>query len=396
MKRVLFVDDEPALLAGLRDRLRKHRREWDMVFALGGEAALAECARGAFDVVVSDMRMPEMDGATLLGRIQKEYPSTVRIVLSGHAERAAVMRALPVAHQYLSKPCDVETLRSVISRACALRDLMNDAALRSVVGRVDRLPSVSAIYTDLTTVLARDAASIDDVVRVVERDPAMCLKLLQIVNSAFFGLPRRVSAMREAISYLGIELLKSLVLAAQIFSSAEGAGGPDAGWLSAVQRHSMKVGRVTRAIAAQDREDAFMAGMLHDVGMILLALTDRARVSDIVESARSGGVPCHVAERERLGVTHAEVGAYILGTWGVPFVIAEAVAGHHEPANLGGSCFDLATALHVAECLVTEHDERAGDRLAPLDLEHLEKVGALGLVPAWREQVRRLNEEPEN
>jgi len=392
MKRILFVDDEVAVLDGLRDRLRKHRREWEMVFALGGQAALAECGRGAFDVVVSDMRMPGMDGAALLGRIKDVYPKTVRIVLSGHAEREAVMRALPVAHQYISKPCDSETLRSVLLRACALQTLMSDESLRSIIGRVERLPSVSRVYIDLTEVLARSTPSLDDVVAVVERDPAMCLKLLQVVNSAFFGLPRRVAAMRDAIGYLGIDLVKSLVLAAQIFAAAEGAPGLDGGWLSAIQQHSMLVARVARKIAVSGSDDAFMAGMLHDVGKIVLALADRDKVGLYASAARERGVAAYVIERERLCVTHAEVGAYILGTWGVPFGIVEAVAGHHEPRRMGSSCSDATTAVHVAEGLVTESEGDAPVKGVLLDEAHLKELGLHKNLPAWGalvEQLRR-------
>jgi putative nucleotidyltransferase with HDIG domain len=392
MKRILFVDDEVAVLDGLRDRLRKHRREWDMVFALGGQLALAECERGAFDVVVSDMRMPGMDGAALLRRIKDAYPKTVRIVLSGHADREAVMRALPVAHQYMSKPCDCETMRSVLLRACALQTLMSDDSLRSLVGRVEKLPSVSTIYMDLTEVLARPLPSLDDVVAVVERDPAMCLKLLQVVNSAFFGLPRRVAAMRDAIGYLGIDLVKSLVLAAQIFAAAEGAQGLKASWLSAIQQHSMLVARVARKIAASGGDDAFMAGMLHDVGKIVLALSDGNKVGAYTSAARERRVQTYVIEREQLCVTHAEVGAYILGTWGVPMGIVEAVAGHHEPRRLGSSCSDATTAVHVAECLVTESEGDAPIKGALLDEEHVESQGLMKDVPTWGaliEQMRR-------
>jgi HD-like signal output (HDOD) protein len=393
VKRVLFVDDELAVLDGLRDRLRKQRREWEMIFAQGGDAALSECERGPFDVVVSDMRMPGMDGAQLLSRIKDAYPRTIRIVLSGHAERQAVIRALPVAHQYLSKPCDADMLRGVIARALTLQSIMTDEPLRELVGRVERLPSVSSIYTELTQVLAGESPSIDDVVAVVERDPAMCLKLLQVVNSAFFGLSRRVSAMRDAIAYLGIELVKSLVLAAQIFSAAEGTWRLDPGWLQTIQLHSTLVARTARAVAPDCAADAFMAGMLHDVGQILLAFVDDAWRSSVPESALHGGSPCHVVERERLGVTHAEVGAYILGTWGLPLPIVIAVAGHHEPARFGVSSLDATLAVHIAEGLVTATDQETPPAAPALDLGLLERLGLLKELDGWRDRVLRLRSQ---
>ncbi len=395
MKRILFVDDEVAVLDGLRDRLRKQRREWDMVFALGGAAALAECARGTFDVVVSDMRMPGMDGATLLAKIKDISPKTVRIVLSGHAERDAVLRALQVAQQYISKPCDSDTLRSTLTRACALQSLLSDDALRSSVGRVEKLPSVASTYTSLTEVLARPAPSLDDIIRVVERDPAMCLKLLQLVNSAFFGLPRRVTTMRDAIGYLGVELLKSLAIASQIFGAAEGSHAFAEGQLADIQRHSMLVARVARKIAPAQADTAFMAGMLHDVGTIVLGLADGEGAAVRASAARGRRVPAYVLERERLCVTHAEVGAYILGTWGVPFGIVEAVAGHHEPLRLGGTCLDAMTAVHVAEGLVTESESASFDGTL-LDQDYLRGLGLLDRMPAWVEVVKDVRRETQD
>jgi HD-like signal output (HDOD) protein len=390
MRRVLFVDDEVSVLDGLRDRLRKQRREWEMVFALGGAAALAECARSPFDVVVSDMRMPGMDGAELLQRIKDSHPGTVRIILSGHAERNAIMRTLTVAHQYLSKPCDAEVLSKVIARACALQTVLNNASIRQIVGGIEKLPSVSKTYMELTEVLAGKAPSIEDVGRVVERDPAMCLKLLQVVNSAFFGLPRHISTMREAITYLGIELVKSLVVAAQIFAAAEGPGGLDGALLAGIQRHSIRVARLARALAPSHGDSAFMAGMLHDVGRIVLALADRSTFSAVATDARERGVPEYVVEQERLGLTHAEVGAYLLGSWGVPFSIGEAVAGHHEPQRFCSVSFDAMTAVHIAEALTLEDDdESSGAQRSILDKAYLDKLGVLEQLPRWIELAQR-------
>jgi putative nucleotidyltransferase with HDIG domain len=393
MNRILFVDDEPAVLDALRDRLRKQRKEWEMVFARGGDEALAHCEAGAFDVIVSDMRMPGMDGAELLRRVRDRWPTSIRLVLSGHAEREAVIRALPVAHQYVSKPCDTETLRSTIARACTLRDLLADDTLRKIVGGIDKLPSVSSIYLELAATLADDNASITDVVRIVERDPAMCLKLLQIVNSAYFGLARRVTAMRDAISYLGVNLVKALALAADVFARAEAARGVSPAFLGEVQQHSMRVARLARAIAPTDKDDAFMAGMLHDVGRLVVALADQASppVAAQDRPARQGDAPVHEAERARFGVSHAEVGAYVLGSWGVPLLIVEAVAGHHDPQRMS-TTFDTVTVLHVADALVSGLDGDRSER-ASIDEAHLGRLGLLEKVAVWRDRAAESCEE---
>jgi DNA-binding NtrC family response regulator len=144
MKRILFVDDESRILDGIRRMMRTERERWEMEFALGGEAALLAFDSGNFDVVVSDMRMPGMDGATLLTHIRDRSPASVRIILSGHTELEAAIRAIPVAHRFLAKPCDAVALRETLERACTLQDLLSRAEIRRVVSTIGELPSLSA------------------------------------------------------------------------------------------------------------------------------------------------------------------------------------------------------------------------------------------------------------
>jgi DNA-binding NarL/FixJ family response regulator len=188
--RILFVDDEQSVLEGLRDLLRKERRRWDMVFVTGGEQALEELRRAPFDVVVSDMRMPEMDGAELLTRVREDYPRAARLVLSGQADRESVLRAMPVTQQFLAKPCDQAVLRATLARTCDLQSVLASDAIRAVVGSLERLPSVPRTYFELTEVAARSDTDAADIAAVVQRDTAMTAKVLQLANSAYFGNPQ--------------------------------------------------------------------------------------------------------------------------------------------------------------------------------------------------------------
>src|SRR4051812_10636605 len=181
-RRILFVDDEPHVLNGLRNLFRKERHVWEMSFALDGKAALEELAKGPIDVIVSDMRMPGMDGAELLSRVKSLYPQTTRIVLSGHAEREAISRVVSVAHQCLSKPCDAATVRAVIERTCEFQRFLHDESLRNAVGSLGRLPSLPSSYLELTEAMQNPHADIAEVVRIIENDPAMAVKVLQVVN----------------------------------------------------------------------------------------------------------------------------------------------------------------------------------------------------------------------
>ena len=153
-----------------------------------------------------------MDGAELLRRVQDEHPEVVRMVLSGHAEQEAAMKAVPVAHQYLTKPCEPGLLENVVERTCNLQALIGDETLRQTVGRIQTLPSPPRIYAQLTSVLSDESVSVDRVAEILKQDMAMSAKILQIVNSAFFRLSRTISHVEDAVIYLGFDTIKNLAL----------------------------------------------------------------------------------------------------------------------------------------------------------------------------------------
>jgi HD-like signal output (HDOD) protein len=392
LKRILFVDDEVNVLDGLRNVLRKQRREWDMVFANGGEAALVELDKGPFDVIVSDMRMPGMDGAQLLQAVKDRYPGTARIVLSGHAEREAVLRTLPVAHQYLSKPCDEEQLRSVITRTCNLQALLQDETIRRAIGHFDALPSAPQVYWEITAAADRLNTTLVDISAIVERDPALVAKVLQLVNSAYFGLAHRVTSIGHAVQYLGLDLIKGLALTERVFAGATVA--IDGFSVEALQKHSVLAARVAKKATAGSpkADEVFAAAIVHDIGQILLACGFPDRFGDAVRIARERGEPLHVVEREVFGTTHAEVGAFLLGMWGLPFTLVEAVAYHHRPELVTAGDREVLVAVHIAEALV---DAGVGDDADAILAKNLD-VGVLAgfgvtteALSRWRDVARR-------
>lgn len=393
MRRILFVDDEPRILEGLQRMLRSQRRMWNMSFASGGQAALAELEASRFDVIVTDMRMPGIDGATLLTRVQEQSPETVRIVLSGQMDPDAAARAVRVAHQFLSKPCSAEVLQEVVERACNLRDLLNDERIRRTVGQVDALPAVPRLYTALVETLARPDATADEVAGVLEQDVAMAAKILHLVNSSFFGLSRHVTHLRTAVSLLGTNMIKSLVLSTEAFRAFEGSSAPGGFSVDALHRHSLSVANLAMRLL-EDRklaEDVYVAGMLHDVGKLVLADRLPEEFRQVVTTARERGLPAEVVEQELLGVTHGEIGAYLLGLWNLPYPIVEAVAYHHAPRRVGHDTFDLLTAVHVADALAHEAEPNgvgAGVTHGCVDEAHLQAIGVLDRLPTWREIAR--------
>jgi HD-like signal output (HDOD) protein/CheY-like chemotaxis protein len=395
VKRILFVDDEQNVLDGLRSMLRKQRKEWEMTFACGGEEALKELLASPFDVIVSDMRMPGIDGATLLKKVQQDYPHIVRIVLSGQTEQEVSRRMVHVAHQFMSKPCDGRDLQQVIERACSLQSLLEHPALRQTVGQIGQLPVKPAIYTKLIEVLENPNSSTGDAAAVIERDIATSAKMLQVVNSAFFGLPHRVADIKTAVSYLGMEMVKMLVLSVEMRQSQKNVPVIKGFSLDAIQANGLLTARVARRLLTDKikAQDAFSGGMLKDTGLLVLMSKLPEMFSKIAEETRKSKRPIHEVELELLGVSHAEVGAYLLGLWGLPYSIVEAVAFHHTPQRSGSVGLDVVCGVHVAAALAEELTQPgaggggSGDGLMAgvrLDEEYLARLGLLEQLPAWR------------
>lgn len=392
MKRILFVDDEQQVLDGLRDMLRKQRKQWEMSFALGGPAALKTLEGASFDVVVSDMRMPSVDGAALLAHVKEHCPTAARIILSGQSDRESVMRALPAAHQFLAKPCDADTLRSVVERACHLQQMLSSSDIRTIVGQLDRLPSTPQTYWDLTNAASRPEAGVVEFAAIVEQDPAMSLKVLQLVNSAYFGLAQRVTSVHQAVSRLGVELLKALALSVHAFGTLKAP--PVKGFsLEQLQQHSLLTARVGKCFVPDIKRagEVFSAALMHDVGKLVLAVGVPELFAAVVQQHVETRRPYYALERETLGVTHAEVGAYLLGYWGLPLPLVEAIAFHHTPSLVAEGSAETLAAVHVADALVDNqvaNDDPGRDGL--LDLAFIERAGLANKLPEWRAQAASL------
>lgn len=355
MRKVLFVDDEPNVLSGLRRMLRPMRTEWDMSFAEGAATALEMLRQDHFHVVVTDMRMPNMDGADLLRKVQEYDPGITRIVLSGQTDQEGALRSSGTAHQFLAKPCDADTLREAVLRACRLRDLLKNETIQRVVAGLDALPSLPEIYQELRAEMESEEMSLERVGEIVGKDIALTAKLLQLVNSAFFGLPRHIENIGQAVNFLGADTIRSLTLSTAAFRCFE--GDSKALQLDSLWSHSLGVGTAARAIATKESQDrviadeAMQAGMLHDIGKLIIATGVPDAYKQIVEIMAQKGVSAHEAELEVLGCDHSQMGAYLIGLWGLPDSIVEAIAFHHTAGDIPSNQFSVALAVFAANRL---------------------------------------------
>jgi putative nucleotidyltransferase with HDIG domain len=387
MIRIVFVDDELNLLQGMRRSLHAMRNEWDMDFALCGADALAMLKASPADVIVSDMRMPGMDGWQLLTEVKKLYPQTVRLILSGDAEASSIMRAVGMAHQYLAKPCDSAAIRNAINQTQKLRYLVSHDQLTALVGQVSTLPSAPQAFQEILACLQKPNASMSDIARIIARDVAMTANIMKVVNSAFFGARQPIVSTDRAVAYLGLDTLGALVLGHSVFKSNHRAGIPGFNF-ERLWNHSLQTATAARSIAlfekfsSADAEKAFLAGILHDVGKIVFA----------TRTPPTAGAPMSAEEYQlMMNAHHAGVGAYLLGLWGFPNPIVEAVAFHHSPSLASTPGLSFAGLVHIADHLVHQRDVQTPDLgNGALESGFLESVGLKDRLPAWQSAIEKL------
>ena len=367
--------------------LRPWRSEWEMVFVTSAREALDRMDQQPFAVLVTDIRMPEMDGTELLARVRTQSPKTVRIALSGHSSQEVAIRTVGPSHQFLSKPCDPDSIRATIQRACALREHLADERLQKVVSGLASLPSLPALYTRILARLQASNTSVAELGELISQDVAMTIKILQLVNSSYFGLPHRVATPADAAVLLGIETMKALVLSAGIFSSHGQTGRR---LIDALSRHAHRVGALGRRIAETEHasrqlsEQVFVAALLHDVGKLVLWDSFPAEYARLMECADVRGQPTWMLEEQAFGATHADVGAYLLGLWGFTDEIIEAAAFHHCPGRCLARAFGPLAAVHAANVL--EHEGHApGGAGVELDTGYLTELGLVDHLDAWRQ-----------
>jgi HD-like signal output (HDOD) protein len=385
LKRILFIDDEPALLDAMRRMLRPLRHEWDVQIESSPRAALERLDAEHFDVVVADMRMPCLDGVSVLSHVMQKHPHIVRLVLSGQTELESAMRAVPVAHQFISKPCDAELLKDTIQRISRMRDRLRDPAMQSLIGEVDGLPSLPAVCRELNQTLSREDFTVRDVSAIIEKDPALCAKVLQLTNSSFFGVGRKLTHVHDAVSYLGTTMLKNLVTTVTLWREMEAARPEAVSQLSEVLSHSQGIGHLARRMLGKDRtraEEAFVSGLLHHVGMTLLIAYLPERYGQIRARASATGESFETAEGALFDVGHADLGTYLLDAWGLPFQILEAVYCHHSAPALGHTRLEASDAVYIAQTLW--NGRASGKNMtAGLDPAYIDRVGASKELDTW-------------
>lgn len=363
--RILLVGDEASLSAELLEFIADLGEEWQPLTAADGQGAMGIVAGSPVDAVIVCPQLPDLNATTLLGQIRTLRPETIRIALvdAEHGNRPPPARLIGVAHRFLPMPLAPEVLLEALTSLEELRELLDSARLRSAIGRIEKLPSPPHLYLSLTQALEHDDdTNTADVAKLVAADPAIAAKVLQLSNSAFFNSGRIISDLRTAVTRLGLSTLRDLVLASEVFSAQPLSGAER----NSLQQRALLASRLAaKLLPDSSAELGATAALLADIGLLLPGVRNERTPEDPADN-RPG---------------HAEAGAYLLGLWGLPMPIIEAVAFHLQPHRSTTRSFWVTGAVHVALALIN------GD---PVDEEYLQRAGVLNKLPQWRDHANAL------
>lgn len=395
-KKILFVNDSTKAQY-LQCMLERMKELWDIQF-VEAEADVWNCLTiEKYDVLVLDLKTPEINGIALLHEVSQRYPHIVRVIIVGPSDQEQVLRAIRSNHNIITQPFNPLSLIGLIDRSCKLREIIHNEDLKRFVAGISRLPSLPSLYQQIVEEMQSPKVSVKRIADLIAQDVTMTAKILQLVNSAFFSLPQKIVNPHQAAVLLGIDILKGLILHVHIFSSFQLDPRIKNFSIQSLAKHSILVGKLAREIVLAEtnirdmEENALIAGLLHDIGKLVL-LQDPERFNQVIAHSQERNCDHYHAEYEIMGASHAEIGAYLLDLWGIPEPVVHAIAFHHNPNKSMDKNFSVLTAVHVANALACRKNSDTKE-FPELDLFYLLSIHKKEEVSKWIEIYHRVKSE---
>jgi putative nucleotidyltransferase with HDIG domain len=396
-KRILFVGEDQTLCQEFQAQCPGPESAWTTQHARTEEEALAACQQHTIAAIVTEANLGGKNGTELLDAVMRRQPKALRVIVSDPADMESTVKCIGHAHHHVLKPCSAQTLLNVLEQAFAQEAWLPSEPVQGLIAQMRQVPSPLKAYTQIVEEMKSPTCSLEKIGRLIEQDPAIAAKVLQLANSAVFGRELNVVSTTEAIGYIGLETTKAVVLLAHTFSSFDNLKLVHFS-VEDLWRHSVQVGRLARRVAELEKanedvaEQAFAAGLLHDIGKLLFAANHSGLFGKVLRLAREQHCNLWEAEAQILpGVGHAELGATVLGIWGLPKTITEAVALHHRPWRQRGHGFSTITAVHVAN--IVDHDNHPDPTIimpSQINTAYLKDLGLAERVEAWRQGCEEL------
>lgn len=393
-RRLIYGDEEALSLEGMQREVQTLTEDWELVFLEHGAAVLEQLTIGACDILIVSANLPGPAPEALLREARSRQPDGLRILMTCPSTQDRVLPCVGLLHQAFPRTQDPLQVLAMVGNALRISAAMaRHPHVKTAITTLERLPSVPRVYQELRTALEGEHATWREVGAIIQRDMGMTAKILNLINSAFFGLQRRVESPQEAVHFLGMDVVQALVLAHGLFDQT-GTLGTRRLRLEDVWEHSLRVAKGARALAAMEglgrhqASDAFMGGLLHDVGILVLAKAFPNTYDRVVESCEAKKLSLVEAEREAFGLSHADVGAYLLGLWGIQAGVLETVSLHHTPGTLQRAAFDHVLAVHVADEFSRSASQHPVWERTRLDQAALEGLGLMDCVPGWKKVLQ--------
>ena len=345
-KSILFVDDEMQILKALKRLFRG--KEYNVFFADSGIRALEILEENFIDLLISDIRMPNMDGFELLRIAKNKYPATLRVALSGFTDNKKIFSALDdnLAKLYMFKPWDNNELISTIDKIFTIEEVLKDENLLNLINNLDQLPTLPFLYKELSDLVEKDA-DIDLISKKIEEDQSIASKILKVANSAFYGA--KTGSISQAIMYIGLLNVKNIVLTNSVFKTSSNQEYHNLLWNHVNLANKIMNIIYQKCLNKRIPNEYASAGLLHDIGRIIILNFFKEKYDVVISFINENpGIDISKVENQMMGFDHQKIGGYLLNWWEIPTPIVEAALFHHEPYNPAIINSELVMVVHLA------------------------------------------------
>ncbi len=384
--RIMFVDDDPMVVRGIARNMSMMGAKMSIKVCTSAAEALATLEKELVDVIITDLYMPEIDGAALLEAVRTRYPTVLRFALSGEAKPDVMVQAARLAHQYLGKPCETAVLHKTIVETMAQMGKIKNADVTRTLSHLEGVPSRQASLAEFLRLLSDNAVSLETISVSLKKEPGLCARLLKVANSPYFGHSGSIETLDDAIGLLGMDMIVAMAATHKLFAVTPPPAASNLN-LDALWTHCVCVSSLVRRVGSKLKvpqavmREAGTAALLHDIGKLVLAYAVPSGFAAATKQAEVDKMPGWQAEYSVFGNHHAEIGGCLLKLWGLPPGVVDAVLMHHTPHACAEGTVDAVTLLHIADAIA---HLVARDGTTPfLDTAHLQALNLPIEIDYW-------------
>lgn len=352
---ILFVDDQPNILATYRALSKKDTSKREYYFVKDGAEAIEVLWNNKIDVLITDYNMPILDGLQLTAYVEKNFPSTVRVIVSGCMDYELFVDSMKHAHRFISKPATIKELISLLESISFIHSIINDNKIEKELLKITMMPALPDVYRRVCALMEdEENFSLKGIGDIIVEDLGMSSNILKFINSTYFSISEPVLRIDQAVSLLGADIIKMLILRETINSFVS---NDEKGVVERVLKHSALVSALVKQILVSEKQPreivdlGYTIAFLHDVGRLVLNHSFHENYEHINKCINSNHCDIEEMEMKQIGISHSKIAAYLFSLWGLPKEIIIPLMNHHAINALDSSNPIVVAALHVADAL---------------------------------------------